>query len=75
MSERECAICYPRDVPCEGECEGLAEATHDVVVGNDLVLAPTPAGMVATYPNRTKPMCHSCAVKERAEKDAGHADD
>lgn len=73
MSDRECAICFPRSVPCEGECDGKREATHDVVVGDDLVLVPTPRGMVATYPARTKPMCHTCAVAERTEKDWGHA--
>jgi hypothetical protein len=75
----DCAVCWPRQVPCEGECDGEREATHDVVVGRSMVYpAPMPTRPLMPPPEvieRTKPMCHSCAVKERAEKDAGHADD
>jgi hypothetical protein len=51
--------------PCQGECEGENEATCHVVIGHDW--------RHGKCTERTKPMCHSCAVKERAEKDAGHS--
>ena len=56
-----------RTIPCQGECEGKNAASCNVVVGHDW--------RYGKRSDRTKPMCHSCAVKERAEKDAGHADD
>ena len=77
---RQCAICQPLGVPCE-QCDGAHEATHRVVVGRDVVehaatspLEPRVYGTQREIRERWKPMCHGCAVDQRAEKDLAHAD-
>jgi hypothetical protein len=67
MSDRECAICFPRSVPCEGECEGRREATHEVITGR----RRDHSGTFDVF----KLMCHTCAVQEQTEKNEGHTDD
>lgn len=72
---RACAICQPLGVPCE-QCDGASEATHRVVVGHEIVdrLEARIYGTGRAIQERWKPMCHGCAVDQRAERDASHAD-
>ena len=72
MMSRACAICQPLGVPCE-QCDGAHEATHRVVVGHEPIPEARVYGTGRAIRERWEPMCHGCAVEQRAEKDAGHA--
>lgn len=73
MTPRDCTVCWPRGVQCQGECEGQREATHVVIVGSRPI-APL-HGVTPASSHITKPMCHTCAVNERTEKDWSKTDD
>jgi hypothetical protein len=56
---------FQAGIPCQGECEGENKATLNVIVGH--------TWRHGERENRTKPMCHECALKEQLEKEWGRS--